>query len=324
MTRTRFPAAWRRLVGVALAGWCLAGGAQQPAAGDCPPQAQLLSAAQVGAGTRDAIDRGFLWRIARDGRISYLYGTLHIARPQWMFPGPRTLRALTASDTLALELDVLDADIQRRLAIGMRADPAQALLEPLAERLRVQLEAACLSPEAMSALAPAVQLAALTTLAGRRDGLDPAYAIDLFLAGYGRAIGKTVLSLETPELQLALLKGEPQMAQESLARGLEQLERAQARPMLLRISDIWDQGRIDELMRYEQWCDCADTEADRAALKRLLDDRNLPLAERIEALHAAGKRVFAAVGALHMIGPTGLPALLAKRGFTVERIERAR
>ena len=39
---------------------------------------------------------------------------------------------------------------------------------------------------------------------------------------------------------------------------------------------------------------------------------------------ATGKRVFAAVGALHMIGPTALPSLLAARGYRVERVEFAR
>ena len=53
---------------------------------------------------------------------------------------------------------------------------------------------------------------------------------------------------------------------------------------------------------------------------RLLDARNPGLAERIDALHTSGQRVFAAVGSLHMIGRTGLPALLARRGYTVERI----
>jgi len=34
--------------------------------------------------------------------------------------------------------------------------------------------------------------------------------------------------------------------------------------------------------------------------------------------------VFAAVGSLHMIGPKGLPALLAERGYRIERIKPAR
>ena len=59
---------------------------------------------------------------------------------------------------------------------------------------------------------------------------------------------------------------------------------------------------------------------DRAFLRRVNDERNLGLAERIDTLHGAGQRVFAAVGALHMTGPQALPALMVQRGYAVERI----
>jgi uncharacterized protein YbaP (TraB family) len=298
-------------------------GAQQSTPAACPPQAQPMSTEQAQAWQREARDRGFLWRIARDGRVSYLYGTSHVARPQWMLPGPRVAKALETSDVIALELDMLDADIQRRLAAGMAADAAQRLPDALAARLSAQVRLACLPQEAMARLAPLLQLVTLQTLAARWDGLDPAYAIDGFLAGYARREGKGVRSLESPELQLALLKGDPQTARQELEHGLEQLERGRVRPMLLRVARVWEQGRDGELSRYAQWCDCADTEVDRAALKRLLDDRNPALAERIDALHEAGHRVFAAVGALHMIGPLGLPALMAQRGFAVRRVDLA-
>jgi uncharacterized protein YbaP (TraB family) len=52
---------------------------------------------------------------------------------------------------------------------------------------------------------------------------------------------------------------------------------------------------------------------------RLLDGRNPGLADAIERLHADGS-VFAAVGALHIVGPQGLPALLKARGFAVTRM----
>jgi uncharacterized protein YbaP (TraB family) len=48
---------------------------------------------------------------------------------------------------------------------------------------------------------------------------------------------------------------------------------------------------------------------------------NPGLARNIDALHAEGKRVFAAVGSLHMVGPLGLPALLRERGYKVERVD---
>ena len=55
-------------------------------------------------------------------------------------------------------------------------------------------------------------------------------------------------------------------------------------------------------------------------MRRLNDERNPPLADGIEALHRQGRRIFAAVGALHMTGPQSLPRLLAARGFKVERV----
>jgi uncharacterized protein YbaP (TraB family) len=170
-----------------------------------------------------------------------------------------------------------------------------------------------------------LQIATLSALAGRRDGIDPAYGIDLYLAGLAHAAKKDTVSLETPELQLDTLDSDPDTPLAALIEsGLEELESGRARPLLNRLVRIWAEADDAELGRYESWCDCLKTEADRRAMRRMLDDRNPALAAGIDALHAGGKRVFAAVGSLHMIGPRGLPALLAKRGYQVERIEPAR
>ena len=84
-----------------------------------------------------------------------------------------------------------------------------------------------------------------------------------------------------------------------------------------------ENGRLEELENYESWCDCAQSDEDRVFLRRLIDDRNPQLADHIAAEHHKGRRVFAAVGALHMTGPLALPTLLAKAGFTVERVDFA-
>jgi hypothetical protein len=83
------------------------------------------------------------------------------------------------------------------------------------------------------------------------------------------------------------------------------------------LADVWARSDADKLARYSEWCDCLRTPAEQRLIKRLLDDRNPGLADGIERLHAGGKGVFAAVGALHMIGPQGLPTLMASRGFVV-------
>ena len=281
--------------------------------------------AQLQAGARQARDRGFLWRIEKGGRSSWLYGTLHVAKFEWMFPGPQTRAALQASNTVALELDALDPEIARRMAQGTAATPeSPALPEALQQRIALVARAECVALANLAALAPEMQITVLTTLLGRRDGLDPSYGIDFTLAGWGRAAKLAVVSLETPEVQTALLRAADAAEAEAFVdKALVEMESGRALPALLRVAQVWADGDWPALQDYESWCHCVSTDADRADMKHMLDDRNPGMADGIDALHARGQRVFAGVGSLHMIGATGLPALMAQRGYRVERIEWA-
>lgn len=293
--------------------------AQAPAS--CPPTAQAPTAEQAEAGLRGARDRGFLWRISKAGRSSWLYGTIHIARPEWIYPGPQVAAALEASDSMALEIDALDPSMQQRMATAIAEQPRTALPDGLQQRLDRLAQRECLPPQALSALPPEMQIAALTTLIGRRDGLDPGYGIDIALAARGHASQRTVVSLESPELQLKMLQAGSSAESIELVDGaLDEMESDRAVPTLLRLTKVWADADWPALSTYDTWCDCLKTAADRAEMKRLLDDRNPALADGIDALHAAGQRVFAAVGSLHMVGPQGLPALMLRRGYRVERI----
>ena len=292
---------------------------------DCPPTPSPSPEA-VARASEQARDRGFLWRIRKGGRTSWLYGTIHLGRLEWVFPGPQVSDALRASDVAAFELDFSDPALVQRLQDGLGAaarDPAAPVLpDDLATRLRRQLQAACAPLELQQALPPEMLAATLTVMAARRDGLDAGYAIDPALAQLARREGKEVLSLETPEQQIGLLRSESAAElRESLDKMLADLERGRVRPLLRRVATAWEQGRAAELSNYRRWCECARTPQERQALKALLDDRNGPMAERIDALHTSGKTVFAAVGSLHMFGPAALPALLVARGYEVARVE---
>ncbi|MDH5253497.1 MAG: TraB/GumN family protein [Nitrospira sp.] len=67
-----------------------------------------------------ATDHGFLWKIQKQGHTGYLYGSIHLGKREWMVPGPTTIAALQSSKVIALELDILDPEIQAQLA-----DPSQ-------------------------------------------------------------------------------------------------------------------------------------------------------------------------------------------------------
>lgn len=274
--------------------------APPPATGNCPPRASAWEPKDGWqAAAQRATDHGLLWRLEKGGHVSWLYGTIHVARAEWMLPGPAIREALKQSDAVALELDLTDESATKR-AFDTRKDAADARLMTGArsQRMNRLMTAACVTdPLAakLRKLAPAMQLATLSALEVRADGLYPDFGIDLFLTGYAKRAQVPILPLETVEQQLRVL--DEILPKKDQAQQID--------------SDI---GTLEH---YPQWCDCLKTAADRRAFRHLVTDRNRAMADNIARAHTRGKRVFGAVGALHMIGPKGLPALLAARGFAV-------
>jgi uncharacterized protein YbaP (TraB family) len=291
----------------------------------CPPVTEAPGPAQIQAAMQNARDHGFLWRISRLGRSSWLYGTLHVGKLEWLFPGPQVGAALRGADTLALEIDVTDPALRDRLAAGARAFPAWVPAPAMQRRIEHQIAAACVPNELFAGQHPLMQLMTLTVLAARWDGLDAAFGQEFALGGVARALQRPIVSLETPELQQRLLLDMSEAdARQAVEQMLDQLDQGGARGVLARLAGAWERGDLAELEGYERWCDCVETDDDRAFLRRLNDDRNGALADHIDRLHRGGQRVFAAVGTLHMTGPRALPVLMAQRGYEVERILFAR
>lgn len=285
-----------------------------PCALPAPP-----SRADVQAAAKRPVDRGFLWRIEKNGRASWLYGTMHVGKPDWYFQGPRLLGALGDSDTLALELDMADPASLKAFTDASDAGVLARMLTPERQRrLDRQVAAACLPEGSLARLRPTLQVMALAGLAARNDGLYEQYGSERYLALRAHTGQQPVVALETARDQLQALLGDDEAEEiTELDEALDQLESGSARDLTLRLANAWARSDWAELASYRAWCDCVKTPADARALRRLLDDRNPGLADGIAALHARGRRVFAAVGALHMAGAEGLPALMAARGFVV-------
>lgn len=303
------------LLGLALLGAT----ATATASTDCPPAPQIPTAAQSAELAQAATDRGFLWRLSRDGRSSYLYGSLHIGRAAWLFPGPALRQAWAETELLALELDLGDPATLQALALAGQA--RTPLPQAVQKRMDEQSRAVCLPPQALAALHPILQVSTLALFQARWDGLDAAFGQEMALMALARQQSRPIVALENAEEQMqALIPADAKEAQQLVEQSLAQLERQQVRGSMLKLTQVWAAGDLARLQSYEQWCDCVKTAADRRWFSKLNDGRNPQLAARIAALHAAGKPVLAAVGALHMSGPQALPRLLQTLGFSVERL----
>jgi uncharacterized protein len=287
----------------------------------CPPQASLLSAQQASAARDNAKDRGYLWRIRKDGHDSYLYGTLHVGRNDWLSPGPKMLAALNGSDVLALEIDGTNPQVAQRVAQAMQR-PGPAVDDALRQRLAQRLALMCLPQAVASMLNPPMQAVMMGIVSARFEGLHAEFGSEVMLTTHARNQGKRVVSLETVQRQFsALMPKTSSEANDMIASAIEQHDKQLVRPMLKRLIGAWERGDFNDLVAFADWCNCIHNDFDRVMLKRINDERNDDMARSIEELHRGGKRIFAAVGAMHMTGDRGLPKLMATRGFAVERIE---
>jgi uncharacterized protein len=316
-------------LGLLLGGWASAQpAASQPSAPAatapaCPPPPDVLTPERIQQGVRNAQNRGPLWRITKAGQTSWLYGTAHLSSADWVFPGPNVVAALQQADVLALELNFLDAESLKPLT--QPADPAliaRVLAAPRAARVAQQVALACLPLDTASTLRPALQMALLVALDARHSGFYADFGIDAMLTGLAQSLKKPVLALESAQDQLNLLAGRNEEEEGRLVdSALDALESGKARQQLPLTMKMWAEADMKKLEDYPAWCDCMDSAEDRDFMKRMLDDRNVLMAEKINQLHASGKRVFAGVGVLHMVGAQALPALMRVKGFEVEWID---
>ena len=133
------------------------------------------------------------------------------------------------------------------------------------------------------------------------------------LAGPASRRGKPVEALESFAGQFARFDGLDETAQRELladiARETTSDETDEVTAWLT--GDLADlQGELDDLF------------LDQPQLRQtLLIDRNEFFAARIIEAMEERHHPFVAVGAGHMLGPEGLPALLAARGYTVARVQ---
>ena len=294
----------------------------EPKTTACPPPPTTPTADEIQVMVQNAKDRGFLWRYEKNGNTGYLYGSIHVGRREWIVPGPKTMAALQSAGVIALELDILDPKVQQQMSDPSRFGIKKVQLPPsLKLRMETIAKRVCAPVETLEELHPLMQLITVTIHDARFSGLELAYGSEIFLAGFSRGAKKRIEGLETPELQMhALLAGEAQDIIETVESGLTLFETGKQRTQTDRLINAWATRNIDELQRYEEWCECMITETDRKYMKGLLDDRNPHLAASIDKLSRDGRKVFAAVGSLHLIGPNSVPKQLEKMGYKIERV----
>lgn len=275
----------------------------------------LLTLAACGAKPEPADPA--IWHVAgANGQEAWLFGTIHAAPAPLAWNTPVVAHALGRSDELVVEVaNIADEAAVAQAFTSLSRTPG---LPPITERvpqaqrqaLQNMLAARHISPGDMRDVET---WAVALTLAQPESGSDAKHGIDR--AVLAAASSKRVVELEGATAQLSIFDRLPEVEQRDLLSAV--LSDAGALDDDASLVDTWRKGDMTRIDRETRTGLLADPQL-RAAL---FIDRNCRWTTRITAEMRAERRPFVAVGAAHMAGPYSLPALLARAGYTVTRID---
>lgn len=270
------------------------------------------------AGERYA--QGLLWAVSGDaGAVSHLYGTFQA--PEESLGGlPReVLRAFEAAERLVVETrpDAYTTERFREAATFRRGQTlAQAIGEADFQRAVASLEALGLPREVVNQLKPWAILLNLGATGGAQ-----ASPPDARLAALAEARGLPIEPLEGLEEQIFTFDECPMESQvallrHSLSHPAEIPRRAERMLAAYLRGDLAAIARIGE----EDGARFPEVAPHQAVLtKRVLHDRSVVMAHRMQrGLRLGGS--FIAIGALHLYGNRGVPALLETAGYRMTRV----
>ena len=258
-----------------------------------------------------------LWQVSGPGgQGAYLFGTIHALPDGVEWHSLAIDKALAGSDVLVVEIAAMEpADLFGKLATTKGLPPLSLRVDPdRRNALAHLLKTSGLKDNGFQDVetwAAALTLSRGASEGESRNGVDRA----LLDAPQGKRPA-TVLELEGLAAQLRMFDTLPEAEQRDLLESVID-EAGLARNSEQTLVDAWIAGDTAALARESARGILADVELRTV----LFTSRNRAWAERVADLTEQGQRPFVAVGAAHMAGPEGLPALLAARGYTVSRIQ---
>ena len=277
--------------------------------------ASVLALAGCGEPAREAWPEPSpaLWQVTgRNGEKAWLFGTIHALPDGAEWRTPALERAFAESDLLMVEIGDLGnssaaaeafdtfARSQGLPALSARVAPAdRPALHALMQRAGMD-DADFWDVETWAA---ALLLANAVRVSETANGVDRDLLDD----------GKPVEALETFAGQFARFDRLTETQQRELLAAVARQEEATAEDQVA----AWLTGDVADLET-----ELEDGLATQPALRQsLLVERNDLFAARVVETIERRRVPFVAVGAGHMLGPDGLPALLAARGYTVARVQ---
>jgi uncharacterized protein YbaP (TraB family) len=268
--------------------------------------------------------KGFFWKVEKDGSELYLLGSIHHGNDEMYPMRPELNAAYANSDHLVVEVNIAaPMSEQRAKDIGNKymwykdnttlADHIDA--ETYAQ-VRSIFEEKGASTAALDTSKAWVTYMQLVNLNSAQDGYGGVLGVDRYFLQKAIASGKSILELESVDLQYEMLNNFSDELMASLIKGIIEAF-YQPDSSIASMANVWLTG--DEAALVEV------VEAMKAIpeyYQTTIKDRNIGMIEKIEDyLEDMSKETyFVVVGAAHMVGEDGIVTRLKEKGYTVTRL----
>jgi uncharacterized protein YbaP (TraB family) len=264
--------------------------------------------------------KNFLWKVEnKSGSVAYLLGSLHVLTPEW-YPLNTTInKAFADSKVLIEEVDIDETNdpavMMAALAKAMLTDGKtldQMVSPEVYAEVERRAEKSGLPMMALQRMKPWLVAITLMTPTLQAAGFKPELGIDQHFFALAKSSGMQRDALETIAYQLDRFDSmSPKLQEDLLKTTMEDLDSEVSG--VKEIAQAWAFGNVAEMEK----TNLKGLQESPELYQRLLVERNHNWIPRIERCLKEKSACFVVVGAAHLVGPDGLPTLLAKQGYTV-------
>ena len=268
--------------------------------------------------------KSFLWEIQTEHGSSYLLGSVHLLKEEH-YPLKKVIEdAFAQSDVLVLEVDLAGDKLLQAGMLMLQKGMYQGeetlqdnLSEKTYQQVKEKLKTMDMDIEGFKKTKP--WMVALTVLEKKlvQLGFNPTFGIDLYFLK--KAEGKKeIQGLETIEFQVGLFdhfsKEEDEKFLLSTILQADQIEKE-----MDKMITAWSNGDADGLGKtltenIKEYPELM------AFYKKINDDRNVRMVEKIISFLETGKKYFIVAGAAHMVGKNGIVQLLKDKEYQLNQL----
>jgi hypothetical protein len=261
-----------------------------------------------------------LWRVEGDHASVALFGSVHVLAPNVDWQTQEVKRAIKAAQVFVFEVPLDTATIGRVSALMSERGslpPGQSLRQMLPPDSRADLDKAVAATQLPEAAVDNKRpwLVSLMLVSAHLQQHQQQFALgaDSVVLEQATKAKKPIRYLETADQQLALIApSDPKVELQSLEEELKSFATEDAD--IAAITGAWEKGDTAALDALSSKEFVGQPEA-RATF---FTDRNRNWVKQIEAMLRERKTFFITVGAGHLVGKDGVPALLRADGYRVQ------